>query len=576
MLCLEFQYLRAITGSSDGKIRIWNILTGDCIRVLRGNSRSDSILSMSITDNRMLINTENNILLMEFESIKYDYTSSMTIDLNGSIANDLGDYTRLGDNEQYERSLLKKRQSKSYSYIRASRSELVATPNKKLFTNLKKPDSMFQQQSQLLQPTADSLGSALEHSARPISSRMLKHANFVHNLTLKQPVQLARNSAGNLSELGLAKRQSMVKAYNTTIQQSRDTLATPYYSPSSSASHQRTKTNFSIYFTSSSSKFINDPNQLSFISSPSGKLVDLNETKQFLREQLKEIKQSEQMEVRTRSASYSDETRSCIEMTTKSHRYLTANNDQSRFKRPTSSPSRVDTKTKIKVNINKFRSAPSQQQMSQQLKVATSAEASMQSLLSGVPQTSTKIISKVIELRETSKPKTNSCMHPVHVKSKLDLNPRIIVKMATNDELCDESKLSKKRTKSAFVSKPNLTQSLKQMRTPTAVDRELVPILFNRPKSNLPMSKHKVKLILDAPGMEQEDKLLPSDNLNLRTFKQVDKLVDQINGYLLESEKSKQLENSQFCRKIWLLKSKGQYHGSLLARPKSVAPEIRE
>lgn len=76
VLCLEFKYLRAITGSADGKIRIWNIINGDCIRVMRGNSRCDPILSITTTDTRILINTEYNILLMEFEAVIFEYGSN--------------------------------------------------------------------------------------------------------------------------------------------------------------------------------------------------------------------------------------------------------------------------------------------------------------------------------------------------------------------------------------------------------------------------------------------------------------------------------------------------------------------
>ena len=43
VLCLGMMYLRLVTGCEDGKIRIWNMLSGDCLRVMRGNSRSDPI-----------------------------------------------------------------------------------------------------------------------------------------------------------------------------------------------------------------------------------------------------------------------------------------------------------------------------------------------------------------------------------------------------------------------------------------------------------------------------------------------------------------------------------------------------
>lgn len=43
VLCAELQYLRVITGAEDGRLRIWNLLTGRCCRIMRGNSRSDPL-----------------------------------------------------------------------------------------------------------------------------------------------------------------------------------------------------------------------------------------------------------------------------------------------------------------------------------------------------------------------------------------------------------------------------------------------------------------------------------------------------------------------------------------------------
>lgn len=52
VLCLEFQYLRVITGSADGRLRIWNMITGQCCRIMRGNSASDPIQSIIAIDDR--------------------------------------------------------------------------------------------------------------------------------------------------------------------------------------------------------------------------------------------------------------------------------------------------------------------------------------------------------------------------------------------------------------------------------------------------------------------------------------------------------------------------------------------
>ncbi|CAF0829139.1 unnamed protein product [Adineta steineri] len=74
VLCLEFLYLRVITGCADGKIRIWNALSGTCLRVMRGNSVSDPVTGLVVTLNRLLVNTKSSLLLMNFEPVNYDYT----------------------------------------------------------------------------------------------------------------------------------------------------------------------------------------------------------------------------------------------------------------------------------------------------------------------------------------------------------------------------------------------------------------------------------------------------------------------------------------------------------------------
>lgn len=54
VLCLEFLYLRIITGCADGKIRIWSVLNGFCLRVMRGNSVSDPVTSLAAASNRFI------------------------------------------------------------------------------------------------------------------------------------------------------------------------------------------------------------------------------------------------------------------------------------------------------------------------------------------------------------------------------------------------------------------------------------------------------------------------------------------------------------------------------------------
>ncbi|XP_072497023.1 F-box and WD repeat domain containing protein 10B isoform X2 [Notamacropus eugenii] len=73
VLCVAFLYLRVISGCADGKIRIYNFLNGTCLKVMKANSRGDPVLSFFIECNRMVINTESNIVMFDFDDIKWQY-----------------------------------------------------------------------------------------------------------------------------------------------------------------------------------------------------------------------------------------------------------------------------------------------------------------------------------------------------------------------------------------------------------------------------------------------------------------------------------------------------------------------
>lgn len=49
---MEFLYLRVLTGAEDGRVRIWNVVTGQCCRIMRGNSQSDPVLGIYANGDR--------------------------------------------------------------------------------------------------------------------------------------------------------------------------------------------------------------------------------------------------------------------------------------------------------------------------------------------------------------------------------------------------------------------------------------------------------------------------------------------------------------------------------------------
>ncbi|CAL1542800.1 unnamed protein product [Lymnaea stagnalis] len=165
VLCLEFTYLRVITGSADGRVRIWNLITGQCCRIMRGNSRSDPILSMVAIGDRITVNTLNSLLVMNFEKVNWDYS------LQSDQVPPLVQYGSYSDAPV---------RSQPYPYIRAQRmSKAGATNSKIVHHDHASPDSntrqvLLQQQYRATQ---------LPHSAKSLSSRSLYNARCVQSMT---------------------------------------------------------------------------------------------------------------------------------------------------------------------------------------------------------------------------------------------------------------------------------------------------------------------------------------------------------------------------------------------------------
>ncbi|XP_042739697.1 CMT1A duplicated region transcript 1 protein [Lagopus leucura] len=73
VLSLELLYLRVVSSCADGKIRVFNFLTGSCLRVLLGSSRGDPV-SFCASENRMVISAPSSLLMFQFEDVTWDYT----------------------------------------------------------------------------------------------------------------------------------------------------------------------------------------------------------------------------------------------------------------------------------------------------------------------------------------------------------------------------------------------------------------------------------------------------------------------------------------------------------------------
>ncbi len=155
VLCLEFLYLRAITGSEDGKIRIWNMLTGQCLRIIRGNSRSDPVLDIIARGNMLTINTTRNLLVFNFEPVEYDYFNSEE---------------KLPPMVHYSVFAEVPAREHPYSYIRAQRMKSAGASNKRI---LKRDCSTTEGQSTQRPYTSPQ---QISHSAKGLSQQSIRKA----------------------------------------------------------------------------------------------------------------------------------------------------------------------------------------------------------------------------------------------------------------------------------------------------------------------------------------------------------------------------------------------------------------
>lgn len=74
VLQVSLLYLRVISACGDGKIRIYNFLNGNCLKVIKVDARGDPVLSFFYQGNRMVVQTDSNILLFQFENVKWQYS----------------------------------------------------------------------------------------------------------------------------------------------------------------------------------------------------------------------------------------------------------------------------------------------------------------------------------------------------------------------------------------------------------------------------------------------------------------------------------------------------------------------
>ncbi|NXL22010.1 FBW10 protein, partial [Setophaga kirtlandii] len=74
VLSLEFLYLRVVSGCADGCIRIFNFLTGSCLRALQPSGSGDPVSALCVAGNRVVTNSPSRLLLLQFQELPWDYS----------------------------------------------------------------------------------------------------------------------------------------------------------------------------------------------------------------------------------------------------------------------------------------------------------------------------------------------------------------------------------------------------------------------------------------------------------------------------------------------------------------------
>ncbi|KAL5248572.1 hypothetical protein ACHWQZ_G017674 [Mnemiopsis leidyi] len=75
VLSVQYCYVRCITGCEDGKVRVWSLVSGDCIKVIRANAKGDSITTLFVDIDRLVINTCSTVISLDFIPTTWDYCS---------------------------------------------------------------------------------------------------------------------------------------------------------------------------------------------------------------------------------------------------------------------------------------------------------------------------------------------------------------------------------------------------------------------------------------------------------------------------------------------------------------------
>ncbi|XP_073685094.1 F-box and WD repeat domain containing protein 10B [Garra rufa] len=156
VLTMSFLFLRVITGCMDGRIRIFNFLTGDCLRVIKTNMKQCPVLSLHTHDNTVVVNTRSSILMLQFAEVHWDYSSS-------ALRNFFEQFHVSSENERMTQGSSSRLKSRSHYFKRLS------TPSMQLAQDAQSTRAAMRSQLQTCRHSRASISPQSDFHTRPQS-----------------------------------------------------------------------------------------------------------------------------------------------------------------------------------------------------------------------------------------------------------------------------------------------------------------------------------------------------------------------------------------------------------------------
>ena len=179
-------------------------------------------------------------------------------------------------------------------------------------------------------------------------------------------------------------------------------------------------------------------------------------------------------------------------------------------------------------------------------------------------------------------------MYPMRIQSKIP-NPKIVRPQTVPSKLKTENFVPNYINNAAtnllpvsLVNQNDDDDMAFDAKPPPAVARCKSALPVRPQNAQRPRTGRSLKTSFNSSSFIEPldfNNILSTNELNLKTYKEIDKIAEVISGYQIEPErvtKEKLKEKDEIYKKFWLLKSTGKYHGSLLGVSKTNAPEIRE